>query len=45
MSLNGIISVYFVSLFIITNITSYFTFVTISLNTSNFVIKSIVISY
>ena len=45
MSLNGIISVYLVNLSIITSIKSYFYLKTILLDSSSFVIKSIVISY
>ena len=44
-SLNRIISVYFVNLSTMTKIKSYFSFVTISVNVSNFVIKSIMMSY
>ena len=44
-SLNRIISVYFVNLSTITSIESYFIPMTISLDASSFVMKSIVMSY
>ena len=43
-SLNGIISVYLVSLSTMTSITSYFCFVITSLDAGSFVTKSILIS-